>query len=137
MSLFAAAHVRFCVAHLSPVGAGLPGAAYASADPHRASLVYFCLNSLALHEINKLKIADHDVVIRIVHLAQEPDLEVSRLACGALANLAENTETHPKLLAASGGPISRRANHVSFVLIFTTLYSDCRLLTAFPISHRH
>ena len=47
---------------------------------------------------NKLPIAQADVLTPIVSLAQSPDIEVSRQACGALANIAEDVETHPMLV---------------------------------------
>ena len=35
---------------------------------------------------------------RQVSLAQSPDIEVSRQACGALANIAEDVEAHPNMV---------------------------------------
>ena len=61
-------------------------------------LMLYIVCNLALSDENKLLIAQSDVLTPLVSLAQSPDIEVSRQACGALANIAEDVEAHPNMV---------------------------------------
>jgi hypothetical protein len=76
------------------------GARVNNVEVHRESAR--CAASLALNEGNKVIMSDHEVLPDIVRLAQSTDAETARYACGTLANLAENFETHEGIIEVAG-----------------------------------
>jgi len=76
------------------------GARVVNVEVHREAAR--CAASLALNEGNKVIMSDHEVLPDIVRLAQSTDAETARYACGTLANLAENFETHEGIVEVAG-----------------------------------
>ena len=76
------------------------GARIMNVEVHREAAR--CAASLALNEGNKVIMSDHEVLPDIIRLAQSTDAETARYACGTLANLAENFETHEGIIEVAG-----------------------------------
>lgn len=57
-----------------------------------------CLSNLALSDQNRKPMATVILIMVLLSLCQSDDEECARLACGALASIAENTGTHPVMI---------------------------------------
>ncbi|CAM9303250.1 unnamed protein product [Discosporangium mesarthrocarpum] len=73
--------------------------AVGSVENQREAAALLCALSIPFE--NKLPLAHSTSAGPLMHMCQSTDVEVARLACGAVANAAEDSSTHPAFLSKS------------------------------------